>query len=214
MLPSKIPRELLVLLGRVNDSDLSVQFNIPAKVIANIRAKLGMPERKTKHTSAFVFVREWQAAKTTREVAMRTGISIQYVAIRANAMRKKGVRLKDLDAGGSEFWELIRKLAEETNVGNGLAESLDAGDSQSSRQSARPGDSGHAENIDFSGSPETQGLRSASIPSDGLSAMDTRGIAATGHAPRRRGRPHGKSKKEGHAIDAPSNGEAARTDAE
>lgn len=65
------------------------------------------------------FVRIWQAAATTMEVAERTGMTLHAVYARVKAMRAKGVPLKTLqrprleDADYEGLADLARQLSEE-----------------------------------------------------------------------------------------------------
>ena len=59
------------------------------------------------------FVRAWQAAKDTSEVAEKLGLRLESVRARGYRFRKKGVPLKRFSAGrAATDWTALKQLAE------------------------------------------------------------------------------------------------------
>lgn len=67
-----------------------------------------------KYVSQEAFVRAWQTAASTKEVAEKTGLSLGSCAVRASKLRKRGVPLKQLQQLRPRVdYEALKKLAEE-----------------------------------------------------------------------------------------------------
>jgi hypothetical protein len=195
----KLPRELIVLLGRIGDAELARHFGIRVSRIAGAREQLGIRTPRAGKVDALTFVRVWQASGSIREVAMALGMPMVQVYARASSLRRKGVRLKDLDGGQSEFWDLVRAAAEEASDGGGM----EFGGPAEAGDDPRPGDSGGTadQHIGRGAGPPPVGDRGVRPPE--LPAVDGGREGATRDGAGRGGRRRGRPKKEGGAVGPP-----------
>lgn len=58
------------------------------------------------------FVRAWQTSTTTKEVVLKTGLTVGSAAVRASKLRKHGVPLKELSQSRPRVdYEALKELA-------------------------------------------------------------------------------------------------------